>query len=530
MAEEQLDDIEVTDKVLRLLHEMNKDQLSYGQLLKRLESIPIKSLIIVSHQINKFKTEFDGLRRLYHIKVFKSPKEKVHPKHNKSMYDLCNLSKTKRFHVIPQEFSSVTIPLQIRECIASSDVYYFMVKSIFVNDGNCIINNGMYRIFDFNFHDGEGHPLYGLAYILNGKWQMMDKLFSHNDLWSKYKVDLDEHILKKSQSIKQHGMIMKWITEQLMNVKDDIIDKTKWSGVPIYRDTSNKNKRVTLSMLNKEFMSHCHDYIELQQNDGGYSIIPIVIFDSNGRDYHIEYVWIISIEFENINIGISFICNSNNSLRVTGIHLDKTLLQQQHLLVATRSCANSSSGCHCFDNFSSYIDDLRIGNIDTDQNKTKDFRARFQKAQQELDTLGMERKSDLRELKVIKQNVNRLETENRKLKQTNKNLETKHKKQEQRIEQLEAELMHEVRRKHQNVPSSASNTSNISYSTFQQSQSTTSLACLDIDSNSSSYKKHYAQNSTQSSGLSIKHNQSSKHGKHRSKSSNISYGSNVSLQ
>lgn len=434
MKEESTNDMELTDQILKLLHEANKDQLNHKQLIKRLQAIPIKSLIIASEQITKFKAEFDGLRRMYHINIFRKSTNRAYQRSQKSCYALCVLRNTQNKYMIPRQLSSVTIPSQIRERIPSSEVYWFMLQSIFMKNNNCVIENGEYRVFDFNFHDTEGQSLYALAYRLDKKWQLGDRLFSHNELWTKFEVVLDEHIENKFKRIEHNERIIRQKTEQLMNNKDIVINKTKWSKVPVYKRNSNR-KSVKLTILNDEFESQCHDYVRSQQNDA-YQIIPIVIFDKNGKDYHIEYVWIISIEFENINIGISFKVdndnNNNNGLKVSGIHLDKQFLQHQHLLVNTRSCANGS-GCHCFDNFTSYIDDLRIGNLKEEENKTRDVqrRSEMQKVQDKL-----ERDADLKELDLFKRKAYNLDKTNIELRKINRNLQSKHKEQQHLITKL----------------------------------------------------------------------------------------------
>eukprot|EP01084_Bolivina_argentea_P008685 16252_1 len=88
--------------------------------------------------------------------------------------------------------------------------------------------------------------------------------------------------------------------------------------------------------------------------------------------YSYEYIWIINIE-KNMNIGISLKYDiEKNAINVNGIHLDKTFIYKQHIVI------EPSHECNCLNNFTSFITHLHIGNPDDNINKIKDLQNRLQ--------------------------------------------------------------------------------------------------------------------------------------------------------
>ena len=89
---------------------------------------------------------------------------------------------------------------------------------------------------------------------------------------------------------------------------------------------------------------------------------------------------VVLFEFEEgIDIGVSFKYNrQNDKIQVTGLHLDKELLQNQHTL------ADPQHEYKRLDSFESYINDINIGNPDDGQNEIKDLQSRNAKLKQNL--------------------------------------------------------------------------------------------------------------------------------------------------
>eukprot|EP01084_Bolivina_argentea_P317958 551323_1 len=146
----------------------------------------------------------------------------------------------------------------------------------------------------------------------------------------------------------------------------NIINKTKWHKLQIFHTISNK-QRITFAITKTEFVNILQQFIK---NSNSKELLPIVMFNNK---YRIEYVQIVPLR-ENIYIGISYIYDTNSGITVTGIHLNKNDIINQHQLLSTQH------NCHCLDSFKSEIDYLHIGNPDDDKNRCKSL----QKTQNKL--------------------------------------------------------------------------------------------------------------------------------------------------
>jgi len=134
-----------------------------------------------------------------------------------------------------------------------------------------------------------------------------------------------------------------------------------------------------LYLTKPEFMDQCREFINKRDDDDDIDLIPILMFNDNeySNEFWIEHVWIVTIdELENISIGISFKYNNEeNEVRVSGIHLDRGYLMDQHELVLP---GHSGAGCRCFDAFQSNINYLSIGNPDDSLNKIKYYKQQIE--------------------------------------------------------------------------------------------------------------------------------------------------------
>lgn len=131
---------------------------------------------------------------------------------------------------------------------------------------------------------------------------------------------------------------------------------------------------MQLSLTKPEFMKQCTQCIENQHAvNWDIELVPILMFNQetpNANEFWIEYVWIVTIDdLEEISIGISFkYLPKEKSVKVSGIHLDREYLIDQHQLLLP------NSDCHCFDAFKSNINYLSIGNPDDLLNKIKYYK------------------------------------------------------------------------------------------------------------------------------------------------------------
>merc|ERR1712232_788733 len=102
----------------------------------------------------------------------------------------------------------------------------------------------------------------------------------------------------------------------------------------------------------------------------------------NDCHHHVEHIHVVEIS-DNIDIGISYNCDQNNRVQVTGIYLNKTDILNQHLLV-------SPHNYDCLDDFKSCINMLMIGNPDDSRNQIKDLQKRLNDAKVEIKRLNGE--------------------------------------------------------------------------------------------------------------------------------------------
>ena len=201
----------------------------------------------------------------------------------------------------------------------------------------------------------------------NYKWKMRDALY--------YEKDLEEicGITKPpkhfnlaqqcSEELKSKDVILDIINDG--QSLDQLLSNTDWSKIDIFSKSKRpKAKRMTFSINKSEFLRICCNDINYRAcND---NLIPILMFDANS--HWVEFVRIFNIH-RDVDIGISMKCDVNTKkLSITGIHLDKQkILEQHHLLFPDHRDAQY------LDDFVCDIDELKI-NIQADHQRSHCFK------------------------------------------------------------------------------------------------------------------------------------------------------------
>ena len=305
---------------------------------------------------------------------------------------------------ISKSLTEVIIPNAIKEKI--KNVYTFMDKSVVLSriqsmneskdesKDNCASLQQYHhhqkkhyhqiperKIFNFDFHDREtGQILFCVVEsqdIMTNKsrgykWKMLNQLFTSHQI--KDKFGIYGHNLpiswRTSQRFQTELNYGKEIKKILSNPKQrqEIINKQPWHKIDVFNRINNK-RRMTLSLTKPEFIIQLTDFNNNyynnnnnNNNNNDIQLIPILMFNNQGKTFWIEHIWIVTID-KGINIAISFksiIDEKEGYVQIGGIHLDKEYLQCQHELINP----NHGLNCKCFDNFQSHISDLKIGNPD----------------------------------------------------------------------------------------------------------------------------------------------------------------------
>ena len=313
---------------------------------------------------------FGEISRLPSIKETREPKKKDY-----GFIDHTRPGKVK----ISKRFTQEIIPNAIKEQI--ENLYNYMNKSLmFVTakyypapgDSLCIIN--------YDFHDKlTGEALYCviLKQEVDNKyqWKMSEQLYKEEDILNRFNVkkgDLPQPIRlfslfsQKLASINSNDLL------QTLTITK-IIHETKWHNIPV-RSKKNNKERSVLYVSTSEFRNKLKGYINI--NPDNYSNLVPIIMDNVHNEFWIEHVWVLEIFASKYNkytsIGISLQFDSVQQLiKVTGIHLNKDFLSKKHMLTPCHY------GCHCLDNFISYYDDVKVGDIDGSKNNQKQLKRKI---------------------------------------------------------------------------------------------------------------------------------------------------------
>eukprot|EP01083_Nonionella_stella_P087143 242299_1 len=302
------------------------------------------------HGLNKNAKEFipnngyhlskkSKLKTIYEKQTFPgclSP-ESTHHK-CKSAYDPMSEYQTKHQIHISRECSA-KITDKIGEIL--NDVYVFMDKSLSLQTGQTIFNDGTLWVLNYGFHDKQTDQLLYCVAVPNQagsrKWRMIPKLFTAQEMKSMYHIKYTS-LPKSIRSLQFNTDIVNQthIIKQRLSEPDQmqsIVRCTPWHKMTIFNRNGNK-KRMILMLNKPEFMKHLSMCMALKHE--AIKLIPILMFDTKRNQkhcaYHMEYMWMARI-VKDIDIGISFTLNTHSdALMVSGIHLDKTFILNQHQL------------------------------------------------------------------------------------------------------------------------------------------------------------------------------------------------------
>eukprot|EP01084_Bolivina_argentea_P217761 369684_1 len=331
----------------------------------------------ISHKTNTNKKKNKNKKR--HSK--KQQNQILRDIYNKASYDPSPNHRARKYINITKQMTQEIIPSKMggKDTI---NWYKYMEKAIALqlNDFNCKYNiNQLHMVvINYDFCDESGHEKTYYCIIereLDSKktefqWFMHDKLYSAKEI----KILNDKIIICPSSrtklmleinNIDRIKDIFRYKYEQIMNIK--------WYNIIVFKRNNNKSRmvlRIEYQYMTR-IMVECMMKYACDMNK--IVLIPIVIF--NNYSHWIEWIWIVRI-YECVDIGISFVYNSNgNALKVTGIHLDKELIKEQHILALPHHIYK----CECFDNWISYISDIEIcADLNDNENKIKAYKQKYQ--------------------------------------------------------------------------------------------------------------------------------------------------------
>eukprot|EP01083_Nonionella_stella_P093619 262423_1 len=291
---------------------------------------------------------------------------------NIDLYPMRTIHRGKGYIQISKELTDNIIPDIIKETI--SNVYAYLDRSIAMqyNDGvvipRCIrINSVYHEIINCDLHERKtNETLFCVVEkrTLNDR-KMKNHLFTRDEL-SQFQLPVSSRTkLQNAEYNRIHNMFKNSNTQTWK----DMLKACKWNQVPVFTQPEHK-QRVTLSisieLLNK---------IVIHTMNNKPKLIPIVMFDETA--HWMEYICVVHIQ-KDMDIGIALKYTKKHglsSLKITGIHLDKAMILEQHELVLPHKC-------ECFDGFKSTIDDIHVGNADDLLNKLKDYQKRYETLKQ----------------------------------------------------------------------------------------------------------------------------------------------------
>eukprot|EP01083_Nonionella_stella_P133015 404430_1 len=133
--------------------------------------------------------------------------------------------------------------------------------------------------------------------------------------------------------------------------RSKIINKCPWQHIPVFkRDNMRHNSWLTLTMEINLFRRTVIESISGSE----FNLIPMLLYD-DGKTCSIHNVCLVTInKAPRVDLGISFKRNGRGGVHVKGILVDGYSMRKQHQLI------DPSHDCHCFDGFTSDIQDFRI--------------------------------------------------------------------------------------------------------------------------------------------------------------------------
>eukprot|EP01083_Nonionella_stella_P239281 837609_1 len=290
---------------------------------------------------------------------------------SKPKHDLYPSDRAKKNIKLSRKMTQTIVPNATKEPISNG--YAFMEKSIGMqcNDGQ-IQNNtdAEYQILNCDLDDKycimkrlpASHPNY--------KYQIEDQLFTASQA-----TQLCGGSLPCSSRIPLQRMSAQYDIKQFTfdsQFVRRIIKRCKWNTIHVFKRKENK-KRLTLTMTQEQLNPMIKRSMLSIRNDKT-PLIPILMFDNTSNTHWIEYILVVHIRHD-IAIGISLRYDSKG-VRITGIHLDKVMILEQHEVLLSHS-QHDNGACHCLDGFTSIIHDMRVGNCEALLNEMKSYKQKY---------------------------------------------------------------------------------------------------------------------------------------------------------
>lgn len=275
---------------------------------------------------------------------------------------------------ISKSLTEHIVPHRVAESIAN--IYAYMDKATVLSVSAVSTHNPRFRVIDYDWHckntndalycvterqDVSTHKARGYAF------KMHNRLYTAHDLSAELNVSPSELPVswRKTQKFRAEMALGNEVIRALSTTEQRLkmVNSCQWHKVPVLKRVNNK-RRLTLSLTKPQFTKQCVSVAERVSGDEiSKTLFPIAMFNSETDEFWLEWVWTLRID-DGVSVGIAFrYQNPQNGVRVSGIHLDRDYLQEQHELVHPGHAAPGLRG------FESNISDLRIGNPDDLQNK-----------------------------------------------------------------------------------------------------------------------------------------------------------------
>eukprot|EP01083_Nonionella_stella_P189692 702020_1 len=276
-------------------------------------------------------------------KVIANAKQKANKKSkSKNRRKTTHTVKTNQSRYCPP-FEAIAMPNTfaptVKEPIAPRSYLY---KSIAMQDNDKQLDMNQTNVFvNVDLHEEKSNEsLYCVISKIQHErchWQLVPTLCTKNDL--------GPTILPQSSRIALQDSIYYPILPNTQWVNEIFAGKFKWKTIPVF-SIQNNTKRLTLFIEQNELNPRIKR--TLLDADGADSFIPILMFD---RESHwVEQVVIVHIDMSKtrvekdqkvdqlrIDICVSLRCDAH-SVRITGIHLDKEKISEQHQLLGPHKC------------------------------------------------------------------------------------------------------------------------------------------------------------------------------------------------
>eukprot|EP01083_Nonionella_stella_P107916 313207_1 len=191
------------------------------------------------------------------------------------------------------------------------------------------------------------------------KWRMHDALYRFTDSQA---TQLTGCPLPRSSRASFDTEQVSFDTQSIHHM----IAQCKWNRKPVFKKKENK-QRLTLCITQE----HLNPMIQRSMMYNRRRLVPIVMFDNVANIHWIEYILFVTIQ-KDITIGVSLRYNERCGVQITGIHLDKMMIMEQHEVLLSHS--QNEDECHCLDGFTSIINDMKVGNCDDLLNAIKSYK------------------------------------------------------------------------------------------------------------------------------------------------------------